>query len=82
MFDNLNASVAAELRAAVARKNIPRSHVAEELDVPVWWVHRRLAGDVEISVGDLVRLSYAIGVEPLDVLAQVIRDSDLAAAGT
>lgn len=74
MFDTLNDSVAAELRAAAARRSITRAQVARNLDLPTMYVHRRFAANVDISVADLVRLARGIGVEPLDVLAQVLTE--------
>lgn len=74
MLDHVNDYVAAELRAAAARKKISGAQVARNLDLPPMYAHRRFSGDREITVTDLVRLSHSIGVEPLDVLAQVLSD--------
>lgn len=78
MFDSLNDTVAAELRAAAARRSIPRAQVARNVGLPAMYVHRRFSAEVDISVGDLVRLCEGIGVEPLDVLAQVLTDLEAA----
>lgn len=81
----INDAVAAELRACAARKGLNGTQVAHHAGVPKMYVHRRLSQGVEISVGDLVLLSQAIGVAPLDVLAQSLIHldaPDAAAAGT
>lgn len=76
MFDELNDAVAAELRAAAARRSIKHRQVARNLGLEPMYVSRRFSASVDISVADLVRLSRGIGVEPLDVLAQVLTDLD------
>lgn len=68
----INESVAAELRAHAARKNITGRNLADRLELPAMWVSRRLSATVAISVDDLVTLSDGIGVYPLDVLAQAL----------
>lgn len=74
MIDKLNDTVAAELRSQAARKNVTRAQVARNLGLPTMYVQRRFVADAEISVTDLVKLARGIGVEPLDVLAQVLSD--------
>lgn len=79
---SINDAVAAELRACAARKGLNGTQVAQHAGVPKMWVHRRLSAGVEISVGDLVLLAAAMGVEPLDVLAQSLMHLDTTPAPT
>jgi hypothetical protein len=72
VLDLVNDAVAAELRAAAARKGISGAQVARNLDLPPMYAHRRFSASVDITVTDLVRICRGIQVEPLDVLAQVL----------
>lgn len=72
----LNDAVAAELRAAAARRNVSGAEVARRAGLPPLYVQRRLAGDAKLSVGDLMMISEGIGCHTLDVVAQVLSDRD------
>lgn len=70
----MNDAVAAELRAAAARRKASGRELGRRLEIPDMWVSRRMSGTVEISVADLVLLCDAIGVYPLDVMAQALSE--------
>lgn len=72
MEDDLNQTVAAELRSAAARRNLSGAQLARNSGLPGMYVHRRLNGTATISVEDLIELSRGIGVEPLDMFAQIL----------
>ncbi len=72
MLDKVNDAVAAELRAATARRNLSGAAAARQSGLPVMYTHRRLNGLVEISVSDFVTICAGIGAYPLDVLAQAL----------
>lgn len=68
----LNELLAAELRAHAARNSLSGAQVARNADLPPMYVHRRLSGAASITVEDLVAICEAIGVNPLDVLGQLL----------
>ena len=69
---DVQALVAAELRAAAARRNLTQAAIAERLGVDYMWVNRRLNGITHVTVPDLIILCEAIGAHALDVLAQTL----------
>jgi transcriptional regulator with XRE-family HTH domain len=64
----LNAAVAAEIRAILARRGWKQSQLAERLGVHEMWVSRRLRGVNAISVDDLERIAAALGIKPANLL--------------
>jgi transcriptional regulator with XRE-family HTH domain len=64
----LNAAVAAEIRAILARRGWKQSQLAERLGVHEMWVSRRLRGVNAISVDDLERIAAALGMKPVELL--------------
>lgn len=72
--DDLEAAVAAELRAAAARHDVSGAEVARRIGLPPLYVQRRLNGDVAVSVADLILIAEGIGAHALDVVAQVTAD--------
>jgi transcriptional regulator with XRE-family HTH domain len=68
----VNVTIAAELRAAFARKNLSRREVALKIGVSHMWVQRRLAGDQPLSVDDVVRICTAIDADPMPLLERAL----------
>jgi transcriptional regulator with XRE-family HTH domain len=62
MAELSNESIAANLRAEVARQNLTQQQMADRLGVGQWWVSRRLTGEVRVSAADLTRFAEALGV--------------------
>lgn len=59
---------AAELRAEVARQALTQQQVAERMGEGQWWVSRRLTGDAQITVDDLVRFAAALQIPVTQLL--------------
>ena len=55
-------SIAANLRAEVARQNLTQQQMADRLGVGQWWVSRRLTGEVPVTAADLTRFAEALGI--------------------
>lgn len=64
----LNAAVAAEIRAILARRGWKQSQLAQRLGVQEMWVSRRLRGINAITVDDLERIADALGIKPANLL--------------
>ena len=62
MPSSLNDAVAAEVRAEVARQALTQQQVADRIGERQYWVSRRLTGEVQWEVADLVRVADALGV--------------------
>ncbi len=67
MVDDLASYVAGQLRAEVARRQIPHVELARLIGVQETWVRRRLKGQYAITMSDLQRFAEALGV-PLSYL--------------
>jgi len=61
--------VAAELRAEVARQDLPVKVIAERIDVDVSWVYRKLNGNSPITLPDLEQLCHALGIGVAQLVA-------------
>lgn len=72
MNTDVNTEVAAELRAQAARNSKSGTDLAIAIGEDKMWTGRRLGARVQITVSDLTRLSDAIGVDPVAVLAAAI----------
>lgn len=73
--DTITGSVAAELRAILARQNVSGRTLAARLEVAHTWTARRLTGQTQLTVDDVVVICRALDVDPMVVL-----DHALAAA--
>lgn len=62
------AAVAAEVRAAAARRRISGSELARRLGKTQSWVSRRMVGDIPLGLDDLEGFAEALGVSPFDLL--------------
>jgi transcriptional regulator with XRE-family HTH domain len=60
---NWNDRTAAKLRAAMAEQKITSTDVALRMGVGARWVQRRVAGEVELSLREILWLANAIGVD-------------------
>lgn len=69
---SVNEAVAAELRAAAARRQQTVPQIAVTASMPDKYVRARLNAAVQISLEDLVAICAALKVYPLDVLAQAL----------
>lgn len=62
MSETITASVAAEVRAELARQRISQQLLAAKLGVSQQWVSRRIAGTVAFDVDELARIARLLGV--------------------
>lgn len=58
----VNARVAAEVRAEMARQQVTQAEVGARIGKPQHWVSRRLTGDVTFSPDELAAFAAALGV--------------------
>lgn len=66
--EGLNAAVAAELRAALARKKWSVNRLSEEAEIPYGSLRRYLNAERHIDVSVLYALCWAIGVRPQEIV--------------
>lgn len=69
-MNTLDASTAANLRAALARSQMTANDLAEQLGVSDMWVSRRLNGKLSPTVAELARIAHVLGVRPADLLGE------------
>jgi transcriptional regulator with XRE-family HTH domain len=62
MSETITASVAAEVRAELARQRMSQQLLAAKLGVSQQWVSRRIAGTVAFDVNELARIAGLLGV--------------------
>ena len=67
----LGQTVAANLRAEMARRRIRGRDVAEQLGRGGPWLSRRLTGEVAFTLDELEAVAAAIGVRVVDLLDEV-----------
>ena len=58
----------AALRAELARTGRSQTWLAAQVGESKHWVSRRLAGQVDLGVGDMLRIAEALDVEPASLL--------------
>lgn len=63
-----NGNAAAELRAAMARKDFTTTELAGTLGVTAMWLSRRLRGITPLTVEDFGRICQALDVDPASLL--------------
>jgi len=66
--EGLNAAVAAELRAALARKKWSVNRLSEEAEIPYGSLRRYLNAERHIDVSVLYALCWAMGVRPQELV--------------
>lgn len=71
----VNQSIAAELRAAAARRKKSRREIATALDVSHMWLQRRLAGDQALTVEDVVRIARVLDVDPMPMIELALAEA-------
>lgn len=59
---------AANIRAECARRRITGRELARRLGENPMWLHRRLAGQQEISVDDVARIAAVLDLDPSSLL--------------
>lgn len=57
-----------EIRVAMARRRWSQRDLAKAVGEAEHWVHRRLTGKVDISLGELYRIADALGVSARSLL--------------
>jgi transcriptional regulator with XRE-family HTH domain len=62
MLTDINARIAAEVRAEVARQQLTQQQLGERMGRPQHWISRRLTGDVPFTADELVTFAAALGV--------------------
>ncbi|WP_366246816.1 helix-turn-helix transcriptional regulator [Cellulomonas sp. 73-145] len=69
-YTNLGDVAQANLRAALARRQVPQEAVASLLGLSQQAVSDRLRGRVKLTVDDLGRLADLLGLEPAELLVR------------
>lgn len=65
-------SIAAELRGALGKAEMSRRALAGKLGVDPMWVTRRLTGQTELSVQDVVRICGELNIDPMPLLEHAL----------
>lgn len=75
-------AIAGAVRAAMARRKCSQKSLRTALGWSVSFLGRRVSGEVDFSVSELVAVAQAIGVDPAELLSSAVADStkQLAAA--
>lgn len=68
LMTHTDTDYASELRAAIARKNIPKVAVAEALGKSRATASRKLSGTIPLTLDELYTLADLIGVSPASLL--------------
>lgn len=69
----VTAHIATELRVEMARKRLRQSDAAGALSMNRMLVSRRLAGDTNLTVGELTAFCRWLGISAADVLDRAVR---------
>jgi transcriptional regulator with XRE-family HTH domain len=67
----LNNTVAAEIRAEMARRRMTQQRLADLLGEQQWWVSKRLTRAIPLSIDDLDRIARALDLPPSFFLSAV-----------
>lgn len=62
------------------RKRLTQEEVAERAGLPLTSLQKKLKGNAPITATDLVMIARAIGVDPVEVMAEVMKDAEQAEA--
>jgi len=60
------------------RKRLTQEELAERSDIPLTTLQKKMRGNAPISATDLVVLSRAIGVDPVTVMAEIMKETEQA----
>lgn len=71
---SLSESVAAEIRALMARRMMTQAELAEKIGVSEMWVSRKARGRQVIDLDDLQRIADALDVAVVDLLPTTASD--------
>ena len=67
---DVTAATAGELRGALGKADMSGHEMARQMGESPTWVHRRLKGKTEISIGELARFADVLGVPLVSLLPQ------------
>lgn len=70
------AAIAGAVRAEMARKGISGRQLAADLDIPVHYLQRRLAGSIDFGATELVTIADHLGIPVTRFYEEPDRDSD------
>lgn len=73
-------ATAEEVRALMARRRITQRQLSADLGWSAPYLSRRVTGETEFSVYELITVCLALDADPVDVLTVVARPRALAAA--
>ena len=59
---------AAKVRARAAALRIPTSTLADMTGIPYKALLRRVRGEVEFTIGELITVAYALSVQPTELM--------------
>jgi transcriptional regulator with XRE-family HTH domain len=74
-------AVRTNIRAEMARRSLTQSALADRLGISQPSLSKRLSGQTEIEVRDLLGIADALGVAPADLLTPAAASSPGAAGG-
>lgn len=69
----LNASVAAEVRAELARRRWSQADLAQRLGTDQMWLSRRLRGTKPLSLTEFEAIARALEITPTELLGRAVR---------
>lgn len=69
----LNVSVAAEVRAELARRRWSQAELAQRLGVDQMWLSRRLRGTKPLSLSEFEAIARALEITPTELLERAVR---------
>lgn len=64
------------------RKRLTQEELAVRAEIPLTSLQKKLKGNAPITATDLVMLSHAIGVSPVDVMAEILKEAEAAESRT
>ena len=60
------------------RKRLTQEELAERASIPLTSLQKKLKARAPITATDLVVLAQAIGVDPVDVMAEIVKETEIA----
>lgn len=64
------------------RKRLTQEELAVRAEIPLTSLQKKLKGNAPITATDLVMLSQAIGISPVDVMAEILKEAEAAESRT
>lgn len=71
---NTQQAIAGAVRAAMARRKCSQKTLRTQIGWSVSFLGRRVAGDVDFSVSELITVARALGVDPADLINNALED--------